>query len=229
MSPETETPRVYVFYDYVCPYAYIGKHRADRLEREYDIQIEHLPWEIYPNTVPGGEEHDFEPPERYTAWIEDLAAEVDLEMDGPDVGVNSNLALRGALYAREQGAETFEAYNDAVLEAIWSQGQDIGDREVLAGIVEGVGLDPDAFFEAIAHHSYQHRLDLIDKAAEEKLGVKRVPTFVFGDQRIVGNDRFEPSLKQPLEAFLERRKALGPDGTTTIEHDTGLAATLRAV
>ncbi len=229
MSPEIESPRVYVFFDYVCPYAYIGKERADRLQREYDIEIEFLPWEIYPNAVPAGEEHEIEAPDGYLSWVEEMAAEVDLELDGPEIGINSNLALRGALYAREQGPETFEAYNDAVFEAVWSHGKNIGDRQVLAGIVEDVGLDPEAFFDAIEQHSYQYRLDLIDEAAEEKLAVKRVPTFVFGDQRIVGNDRFEPSLKRPLEAFLERRKSIGPDWTTTIEHDTDLAPILDAV
>ncbi len=229
MSPEIASPTVYVFYDYVCPYAYIGKQRADELERTYDVQIEMLPWEIYPNAVPSGEEHDFEPPEDYIGWVEAMADEVDVALDGPDIGINSNLALRGALYAREQGDEVFDAYNDAVFEAVWTDGLDIGDREVLAGIVEEIGLDPEAFFEAIEHHSYQYRLDLIDEAAEEDLGIKRVPTFVFGDQRIVGNDRFEPSLKAPLEAFLERRKSIGDDWTTTIEHDTGLAKILQAV
>lgn len=229
MSQETASPQVYVFYDYVCPYAYIGKQRADQLEREYDVEIEMLPWEIYPNAVPAGEDHDFDAPDGYISWVDEMAEEVGVELDGPDIGINSNLALRGALYAREQGPVTFDAYNDAVFEAVWSQGLDIGDREVLADIVEDVGLDPEAFFKAIEHHSYQYRLDVIDEVAEEDLGVKRVPTFIFGDQRIVGNDRFEPSLKAPLEAFLERRKAIGEDWTTTVEHDTGLAKILQAI
>lgn len=218
----TSTPTVYVFYDYVCPYAYIGKHRADELERAYDVEIEYLPWEIHPSAHPEGQVYDYDPPEANVEYLEALADEVDIELEGPETSVNSNLALRGALYAKDEGQDAFRAYNDAAFEAIWSRGENLGDRDVLASVVDEAGLDPDAFFDAIEHHAYQYRLDRIDAYAEDEVGIQRVPTFVFGDQRIVGNDRFEPSLKQPLEAFLERRKTLGEEGTTTLEWDVGL-------
>ncbi len=221
MSPNA--PRIYVFYDYVCPYAYIGNLRADRLAREFDVEIEHLPWEIYPETAAGGEQSDFEPPESYTSWVEDLAAELGAGLTAPEQAINSNLALRGAEYAKDEGV--FEAYHEAAFEAVWSHGRNLSDRDVLGEVVETAGLDVDAFFEDVTHHAYQARLDLIDDFATQ-LGVQRVPTFVFGDQRIVGNDRYEPSLKQPLEAFLERRKHIGEEWTTTLEFDTGLDAVL---
>ncbi len=217
-----QTPTVHVFFDYVCPYAAIGKHRADVLEREYDVELNWLPWEIYPNALPQGQVIDYEPPEANRDYLERLADEVDVELEGPDRSVNSNLGLRGALYAQDEGEAAFRAYNEAAFEAIWGRGENLGDRDVLASVVEAADLDVETFFERIQHHSYQYRLDLIDTYATEKLGVQRVPTFVFGDQAIVGNDPFEPSLKRPLEAFLERWKTLGPEGSTTKAHDVGL-------
>ncbi|MDX1611367.1 MAG: DsbA family protein [Candidatus Thermoplasmatota archaeon] len=223
MSPDASTPTVHVFFDYVCPYAYIGKLRADEIERQYDVNVRFLPWEIYPNAVPTGETMDWDPPEAYTSWVESLAEEVGAELNGPEMAINANLALRGFLYAGDQGEEIQRAYHDAVFEAVWTQGRNIGDEDVLAEIVAGIdGLDPESFLAGIRHHSYQYRLDLIDQLAEEELGIQRVPTFVFGDQRIVGNDRFEPSLRSPLEAYLERRKHVGEDWASTLDHDTGL-------
>ncbi len=216
-------PAVYVVFDYVCPYAYVGKHRADELAREYDVQITYLPWEIFPNAIPEGEEIDASYPDDYQRWVDELAQEVDVTLDGPDESINSNLALRGALYAADQGDQTFDAYHDAAFEAAWTQGRNLGHRTVLEDVADQAGLDPDRFFEAIDHHAYQFRLDMIKDRVEDELGAQRVPTFVFGDQRIVGNDRFEPSLKRPLEAFLERRKELGEDWTSTLEADVGLA------
>lgn len=218
-----EPATVYVFFDYVCPYAYIGKKRADVLEREYDVELRWMPWEIHPNAIPEGRKIDYDPPEANIEYLASLADEVDTELVGPDVSVNSNLALRGVLFAKDQGSETFEAYNEAAFEAIWSEGRNLGDEDVLADVAEEAGLDPERFFDEIDHHSYQWRLDLIDEVAQDDAGIQRVPTFVFGDQRIVGNDRFEPSLKRPLEAFLERRKTLGPKATTTVETDVGLS------
>jgi predicted DsbA family dithiol-disulfide isomerase len=214
------SPTVHVFFDYVCPYAYIGKHRADRLERAYDVEINYLPWEIHPSAFPEGRTIDADPPEANKNYLQRLADEVDVELEGPDTSINSNLALRGALFAKDDGV--FEDYHEAAFEAVWGQGRNLGDREVLADVAEDAGLEPERFFEQIGHHGYQWRLDLVDEAAQNEVGVTRVPTFVFGDQRIVGNDPFEPSLKQPLEAFLERRKELGVEGTTTIEHDLGV-------
>ncbi len=219
--PES-TPTIHVFFDYVCPYAYIGKHRADALERAYDVEINYLPWEIHPSALPQGQVIDYEPPEANREYLQRLADEVDIELQGPDRSVNSNLALRGSLYAKDQDAEAFETYHSEAFEAIWSRGENLGDRDVLAGVVEEAGLDVERFFEQIQHHTYQWRLDVIDKAAQNEAGVQRVPTFVFGDQRIVGNDPFAPSLKRPLEAFLERRKALGEEGTTTLETDLNI-------
>jgi predicted DsbA family dithiol-disulfide isomerase len=215
------TPTIHVFFDYVCPYAYIGKHRADALQREYDVEINYLPWEIHPNAIPEGREIDHEPPEASRDYLQRLADKVDTGIEGPDVSINSNLALRGALYARDQGDDVFQAYHSEAFQAVWSRGENLGDRDVLADVVDEAGLEVETFFEQIDHHSYQWRLDRIDDAAQNDVGITRVPTFVFGDQRIVGNDPFEPSLKRPLEAHLERRKTLG-EGTSTLEADLGI-------
>ncbi|MFA5862456.1 MAG: DsbA family protein [Candidatus Thermoplasmatota archaeon] len=213
-------PRVYVFYDYSCPYAYVGNLRAKRLAAELSLEVVHLPWEIHPTTAAAGEPR-VSP--RATGWVDTLAAEVGGKLGFPDRHPNTNLALRGAEYAKDQGA--FAAYHKGCFEAFWSQASDISDERVLADVAKAAGMDPVAFLKGIRHQAYQARLDEIDRFAT-KLGVQRVPTFVFGDQRIVGNDRFEPSLRQPLKAFLERWGEFGDDSTTTLEEDVGLEVLL---
>lgn len=227
MSPEeVPTPTAYVFFDYVCPYACIGTRRALELEREYDVDFEFLPWEIYPTTAPEGEPvDDAEYPEDYLAYVTDLADEVDATLEGPDGAINSNLALRGAEWARDRGPGTFRDYHVAVFDALWEEGRNVGDPHVLRDVAGGAGLDGDALLEALDHNAYQARIDAVDAAART-LGVQRVPTFVFGDQRIVGNDPFEGNLQAPLEAFLQRWKRLGPELSTTLAHDVDLETIL---
>jgi predicted DsbA family dithiol-disulfide isomerase len=227
MSPdEVPTPTVYVFYDYICPYAFIGTQRGLQLDREYDIDLEFLPWELYPTTAPGGEPVDEGSyPDEYLAYVDDLAAEVDTELEGPDGAINSNLALRAAEYARDRGPEAFRAYHTAAFDAVWREGRNVGDPDVLADVAGEAGLDPEALLAALDHNAYQARIDAIDQAART-LGVQRVPTFVFGDQRIVGNDPFERNLRAPLEAFLERWKRLGPELSSTLAHDIDLETIL---
>lgn len=226
MATDPQRPRVHVFYDYVCPYAYLGWLRAQRLAAELDVEFVWLPWEIYPTTDPPGEpyepgSHSGDVPD----WFGRLAAELDVELNGPDMGVNSNLALRGAELAKDRGPRTFQAYHEAAFEAIWKEGRNLGDEAVLRDVAKRAELDPDAFLDGIRHHAYQARLDAIDEAAG-RLGVQRVPTFVFGDQRIVGNDPFEGSLRAPLEAFLERWKVLGAEHATTLADDVDLERVL---
>ncbi len=219
----SSSPTLYVVFDYVCPYAYIGKRRADILAREHGVEVQYLPWEIYPGTVPEGRASGGDYPEKASEWVASLAEEVDLSLSGPDRSVNSNLALKGSLYASDQGESSFEAYHEAAFEALWTRGENLGDRDVLSSVVEEAGLELERFFASINHHSYQFRLDVIKRRVEQDLGVQRVPTFVFGDQRVVGNDSFEGSLRRPFEAFLERRKALGEDWASTLATDVGLA------
>jgi predicted DsbA family dithiol-disulfide isomerase len=219
---DDERPTLHVFYDYTCPYAYVGKVRAERLARELNLQVAWLPWEIHPTRAAMGEpRHDGKEGTPVRGWIAELAAEVGARLVTPPRLANSNLALRGAEVAKDHGEETFQRYHSLVFDALWLRGQDVSDPAVLAAIAQEAGMDARAFGEAIRHHATQARLDEVDRKAT-LLGVQRVPTFVFGDQRIVGNDRFEASLRAPVIAFLERRKAVGMEKATTLREDAGL-------
>jgi predicted DsbA family dithiol-disulfide isomerase len=46
---------------------------------------------------------------------------------------------------------TWESFDEAVFEAFWVDGRDIGDREVLAEIAEDVVLDADEVLGAVIH------------------------------------------------------------------------------
>lgn len=217
---EAERPTLHVFFDYTCPYAYVGFHRAQRLAEAHDVQVVWLPWEIHPERAPRGEpRHDGKGGQPVGGWAGEMAAELGLKPTNPPLHVNSHLALCGALAAQDAGPDAFARYHAAAFAALWEKGEDLGDPRVVARLLRECGAgEPD-----LAHGSYAYRLALIDAAAT-RLGVQRVPTFVFGDQRVVGNDRFEPSLLRPFEAFLERWTRLGPDHASTLREDAGLEA-----
>jgi 2-hydroxychromene-2-carboxylate isomerase len=216
MSDEEPRPTLHVFYDYTCPYAYVGWHRARRLAEEHDVRVVWLPWEIHPERAPAGEpRHDGKGGQPVGSWVGELAAEVGAAPRNPPLHANSHWALRGALAAENAGA--FERYHEAAFRALWEEGTDLSPRAAVEELLRKCGVE-DADLE---HPSYAYRLAQIDAAAT-RAGVQRVPTFVFGDQRVVGNDRFEPSLRAPLAAFLERWRRLGDDKTTTLAEDVAL-------
>ena len=47
-------PKVTIYSDYICPFCYIGKDRADRLQQEFDVEIEWKGFEIHPETPEEG-------------------------------------------------------------------------------------------------------------------------------------------------------------------------------
>ncbi len=215
-----ERPTLHVFFDYTCPYAYVGLHRARRLAQEHALQVVWLPWEIHPERAPRGEpRQDGKGGQPVAGWVGELAAELGLAPTNPPLHANSHLALCGALAAQDAGPDAFASYHEAAFALLWEKGGDLSDPAVVARLLREAGV-PAA---DLAHPSYAYRLAQIDAAAT-RLGVQRVPTFVFGDQRVVGNERFGPSLRGPVEAFLERWTRLGPDRATTLREDAGLEA-----
>lgn len=217
-------PRVYVFYDFNCPWSYVGKLRADRLEERFDVEIVWCGWELHPTLSPEGRplpKVDDPRAAPVEGPIGELAEELGLTFYWPPVASNTALALRGAEHARDRGPERFEAYHEAVFEAIWQEGRNVGDLATLSTLAEEAGLDRDGFEDAVAHPTYDRRVDLVREKADE-LGLTRRPTFVFGDHRIAGTEAFEASLVNPLEAFVDRWERRGPEEITTLAEDVGL-------
>ena len=116
--------------------------------------------------------------------------------------INSVKAMRGALYAEQQGL--IVPYSRAVFEAYWdSESPNIADDEVLGAICTRVGLDSEAFFSAITS---QHYKDLLRQNTDELIargGYGSPTVFINSDDMYFGNDRLElveSRLKQRVDA-----------------------------
>src|SRR5689334_24405251 len=70
--------------------------------------------------------------------------------------VNSVKALRGALVALEAGC--IGRYSARVFDAYFGEDRDISRDDVLNAIVTDVGLDPAAYFDAIASPAHKDRI-----------------------------------------------------------------------
>lgn len=224
MASQPPPPRVYVAYDYGCAYSYVGKLRADALDERLDVEWVWLPWEMYPSIPDEGEpledvdtagEHPVE------GLVGELADEIGETLYWPPRAPNTQAALLGAQVARETGPEVFERYHAGCFEAVWKQGLNLGDEAVLASIADAAGLAPERFLDRLDGETAWSRVANAQDAVD-RLGLTRRPTFVFGDQRIVGTDAFEPSLAGPLEAFVDRWQRYGPERTSRLEVDASL-------
>jgi predicted DsbA family dithiol-disulfide isomerase len=174
-----------IFSDYICPFCFIGKQRAERLAREFPLEIVWKGLEIHPEVPPQGIPLEAFMPEMLAnleTQVRILAEEIGLEMRMPERLSNSHLALLGTEYAREYG--TLEKYHEMVFSAYFQDRKDIGEIETLIDLWKRIDDDDISFREALLTERHaSHLKNSIDEA--HSLGISAVPAFVFSSGTII--------------------------------------------
>jgi predicted DsbA family dithiol-disulfide isomerase len=101
---------------------------------------------------------------------------------------NSRLAQELAKWG--EGKPESEQLNMALYQAYFVNGQNIGDAEVLAEVVEQVGLPVSEAREALAQRLMRPAVDA-DWQYARSIGVTGVPTFAVGMTGVVGAQPYE--------------------------------------
>ena len=191
-TEENETA-VTVYSDYVCPFCYIGKESLDRYreETEKEVRVDWHPFDLRAQKRrPNGEiDHSVEDGKDEAYYeearnnVEKLKEKYDVEMvefDEVPEDIDSLDAQVASFYAKETHPEKWEDFDEAVFDALWSEGRDIGDAEVLAEVAEGVGLDADEIRDVLEDDGLRERLSEAFLEAQED-GIVGVPTFIHGE------------------------------------------------
>ncbi|HUT50675.1 MAG TPA: 2-hydroxychromene-2-carboxylate isomerase [Alphaproteobacteria bacterium] len=102
--------------------------------------------------------------------------------------INTLPLMRGAMAALEDG--NFEAYDAAMWQAMWVDGENMGEVEVIGKVLKGAGLDPAAFAARIQDQAVK---DALIAGTEEaaKRGAFGAPTMFIGDEMFFGSDRMD--------------------------------------
>jgi predicted DsbA family dithiol-disulfide isomerase len=184
-QPETIT----VFSDYVCPFCYLGRHSLERYrdDRDERLAIDWHPFdlragqrgpdgEIDHSVDDGKDEEYFEQARENVRRLQEkydveMTLEIAEEIDSFDAQVAS-------LYVKEEYPERWPDFDWAIFEALWTEGRDVGDPDVLADLAADVGVDPDEVREAVADDDLRERLRGQFEAAQRQ-GVTGVPTFAY--------------------------------------------------
>ena len=119
----------------------------------------------------------------------------------PDVVPNSKTALRVTELGRERGLH--EQVHNRLMDAYWTEGQNIGDAEVLRRLAVEAGLDKAEADDVIDDDRY---LDRVHASTEQavSVGVTGVPAFVLDGRMLVLG-------AQPREVFEAAFARLGFD------------------
>ena len=106
----------------------------------------------------------------------------------PHFPINTLLIMRGLVAARRMGVG--EPYLEAVLKAMWEDGQKMDDPEVVARVLTAAGLDARAILEATQDPEVKAELIANTEAAVAR-GVFGIPTFFVGSEMFFGKDRLD--------------------------------------
>ncbi|PWR09493.1 disulfide bond formation protein DsbA [Micromonospora acroterricola] len=204
-----------IYADVVCPWCYIGKRRLETALASYDgdVTVRYRPFQLDPSPVAeprplveamaakfGGAERA----RQMFAHVTEVAAGDGLRLDF-DRAVISNTfdAHRLVSYATDHGraAEMVEA----LYQAHFTQGVDVGSREALATLAGGIGLDAADVRRFL--DSDERTADVAaELAAARELGVTSVPTFVLAGKYAVTGAQEAQTLLAAL-AEVEQRES----------------------
>jgi predicted DsbA family dithiol-disulfide isomerase len=188
MSETETTVEVTVYSDYVCPFCYLGRQSLEQYAetREAPLRIDWHPFDLRAGkrSEDGTIDHETDDGkdeayyEQARENVRRLQEQYDVEMaEELRTDVDSLPAQLVSYRVRETEAYgTWLAFDEAVFDALWSEGRDIGDPEVLEDIATDVGVDPGVVEGALDDEALREELEVeFDRAKRQ--GVTGVPTF----------------------------------------------------
>ncbi|RMF83092.1 MAG: hypothetical protein D6739_07710 [Nitrospirae bacterium] len=181
MDAAASRPTVTYYFDFVCPFCYLGAHRLLRLARRWAFEIAWEGIQIHPETPPEGRPLAAlgeEVVRRAAAGIVALAEEEGVELKLPLVLANSALAHRMGELARRQGC--FDAYRDRVFAACFQEGRNLGDAETIPAIVRGLGIPRVAIGRFLDDREGYARLIAARLRRVAEYGFRAFPAVVMG-------------------------------------------------
>jgi 2-hydroxychromene-2-carboxylate isomerase len=118
----------------------------------------------------------------------------------PHWPVNTLQIMRGAVAAQKQGC--FEPYVEAVYVAMWEEGRNMEDPEVIVRTLNEAGLDGQRLYAGTQDPEVKGTLVANTQSAFER-GAFGSPTFFVGDEIFFGKDR----LREVEEEIVRQRAA----------------------
>ncbi len=229
--------QVEIWSDVVCPFCYIGKRRFEQALEDFagKEQVE-ITWksfqldaEVKPG--PGGMSvHAYlaqrkgvseAEGKKMNDYMASAAQEVGLTFDFEKAVVTNTLNAHRLLhFAKKHGLQ--EDLKERLFAAYYTQGQDLGDVEVLVNLAQEVGLDSAEARAMLASDAYESDVQQ-DIYEAQQVGVRGVPFYVFNRKYAVSGAQPSSVFKDALEkAWEDDKPVMMPEnsgGSCTVDGD----------
>lgn len=187
------TKTVEFYFDFGSPTAYLAFKRLRQLEASHGLKIDYRPvllggvfkatGNASPVTIPAKGAY------MLTHDLPRFARRYNVQVNfNPHFPINTLKLMRGALAAIK--LDCLPGYMDAMFDAMWIDGKNMGDMDVVREVIQAAGLPAD---ELIAGMDDPAIKQILIKTTEDAVtrGLFGVPTLFMGDEMFFGQDRLD--------------------------------------
>ena len=179
ISPST----VLHWYDFLCPFCYVGQHRTAILVR-HGLHVVELPFQAHPDIPLGGIPAGPRNGPMY-AMLEREAEEAGLPLRWPPRLPNTRRALAAAEWARRDQPRAFPEFHKQLFDAHFVLGEDLEDPAVIDRHASESGIEVAALHAALADDSAAAAVTEAEMIGR-KYGVQGTPAWLVGERLITG-------------------------------------------
>jgi 2-hydroxychromene-2-carboxylate isomerase len=195
----TTVVQIPFYFDYGCPWAYMGSCRVEAYFRDLGVEIDFRPVllsiirEPAVDPLPDGVKSPGPGPRKARNALNDFRHWADLcgaefAPGARSMRPSSRLLAQAALVAKDAGK--LREFHYPAYRARWAQARDIADPAVVGELLAQAGLDGGEALLRARSDVYAERIEADSRGAIER-GVFGVPTLFVGDSMFWGNDHFE--------------------------------------
>jgi predicted DsbA family dithiol-disulfide isomerase len=199
-----------VYTDVICPWCWLGKRRLEKAIESIpglETDVRYLPYELNPATPREGIDRVKHLTAKYGGGIATMDAriagfgkEVGLEYHFEEIGriPNTFNAHRVIWLAGKEGVQ--KSVTEALHEAYFRDGKDIGDKKILTDVASGAGLEKAKVEKLLNSEQGVEEVRALEENSYN-MGISGVPYFVFkGETALSG--------AHPVETFVSILKQL---------------------
>jgi predicted DsbA family dithiol-disulfide isomerase len=168
--------------------------RIERLRKEHGVKVKWVHFPLHPDTPAEGKTLEalfagrgFDVAKKQAEMRARMQAE-GLPYGNRTMTFNSRLAQELGTWAETQPGG--EAIHDALFKAYFVDGRNIGDASVLLDVVNSIGLPEEEANRVLQDRTFRAAVDA-DWEKSRRYGVTGVPTFVIGQNGVVGAQPYE--------------------------------------
>ena len=185
------------YFDFVSPYSFLAHKVINKLERKNSIKIKYKP------ILLGGLHnlHGIKAPAFIPAKAKHMIRDCKLIAEKNKIKFKFNSyfpikslnLMRGVLVAEEDNYKSY--YIDTIFNAIWKDGLDMNDENIIQKILKNLNVNPKTFLLRVASSAIKESLKKKTNDAYEK-GIFGAPSFVANNKIFWGQDRLEFALNE---------------------------------